>query len=194
MNSFAFSGESCILSIKKKGGTEYDVTGKIVNVSGGPFERKIGTKKTHGTRFINDEGFQPASVQLTYTYDSDLSMPSMMSYVGSSDSDSNRLTVLRANSLPDFYKIKLQFANYKGTFGDLDDSDEALRVLFYNAYGISNDTKVNADGLVTGVLSFNVNPFNFIGSSNYAELEKNGSTTVAQLTARETAYDTIMGY
>lgn len=196
VGSYAFDGENCKISIMSKGGSgSVDVSGRIVsgNISG--FARNIGVKKTHGRYIPEYSGYNPANIDLTFIYDKEDEEP-LISYIGSSSSSGTSLykTTIQENSSPTKYKIKFEFNEYTSSFNNLTNSDNSLRVVFYNACGVSLNSNLNADTILEGNLTFTVFPFNQLGSSNFLQIEKGQSDSVSSFNSLETNYDNEMGY
>lgn len=201
LGSLALAGEHCKLTIMQKGATgSYELSARITGLSASGFERLVSMEKTFGTHFHNYTGYNPANLQLDFLYDIDTSTNGspMMSFLGSSSLDANsiRKTILKGHSEPKFYKIKLEMTEYgSNTFGQVTTIDSSIRMIFYNAFGVSIQTGISAESENKGTMAFRVFPFNLLGSSNYIELEKiQSNSNPSQLQSAETAYDTEMGY
>jgi len=193
--SQAFPGEGCQFYVEKKGGTEYNHSLRVLTLDSTGFARKTNYDKTFGAHLLNYQGYSPATIKVNFVLDVDDSSDAFMDFIGSGFTVSSvTQTVLEDSRTPTFYKVKFQFNNYKGTFGVLGTNDESVREIFYNAYGVSVQPRASTDSEVEGTLTFQVNPFNEIGSSNFIEIRKTSGDTVSNFNTRESNYDTIMGY
>lgn len=194
IDSLSFSGENCRFYLEPKGSGSEEWTGRVIGINSTGFNRNVNMARTFGAYLHNDTGFTPATVELSFIYDVDSSTTNPLSVIGSSFG-SVRSSVLKEKQPLSFYKLKLEFSDYQvGSFNQIQNADEALKIIFYNTVGLNLSNSVNADGELNGVLTFTVNPFNEIGSSNYLEIEKTTSDTVSNYNGAESTYDTIMGY
>jgi hypothetical protein len=196
IGSQSFSGESCRIFIEAKGDTgSQELSGRLVNSDITGFSRNIGYQQTFGAHLTTYSGYTPASVNMNFIYDQDTSTLPMGGIVGSYSTSvlAIRSTKLADKSRATMYKIKFLFVD-SPTFSALTNNDIAAKIIFYNAYGVSMNNTVEADGAVKGQLSFKVNPFDLVGNSNYLELEKDTSTSVSSFDSEESSYDTTMGY
>lgn len=81
------------------------------------------------------------------------------------------------------------------------DNNEAYKILYYNAYGVSFTKDNAADDRLTGTISFTVSPTSALGSPQRLEMETSdrtnaaiGSSSTGSYGAYEVIYDTMYGY
>ena len=196
IGSQAFVGEACKISVFRLGaGGSEEIMGRLVNSTITGFNRQVTMERTFGAYLHKLGGFQAANVQLSFVYDQDDDTTPMIGYVGSESTVSGiRRSTLIENQSPTFHKVKFEFNEYTDTFGQLNSDDKALRLIFYNAYGVTFSTAPSPTGQITGTITFHVLPFNEVGSSNFIEIEKNESDSVGAFISAESSYDTELGY
>lgn len=193
IGSQAFSGEETIVSILPKGETGSQMlTGRLTGVSSSGFNRSISQEKTFGTSVHKVSGYGPTTVTMNFVLDADVGSP-LSSFFGDQTASGDLQTVTLRNSVQ-FYKIKLEFSDYNGTFGQAGTSDLVMKEIFYNAYSTSLNTNASADGQVVASMTFAVFPFNGVGSSNYVEMVKPVGENIATIETQEATFDTLMGY
>jgi len=196
IGSNVLGGIDCQITINAKSGTTYAMGGRIANYNKAGFERGIEYKACQGRYFENRKPITPADVSFDVILDVDSNAGSL-TFDDIAGSYSLPYSGIRKNELSEtynYYKIKLEWINYTGTYGTLGTNDESYKEIFYNARGLSFDKKSDSSGYLTGTMKFIVVPFNELGSCNYMESEKVIGTATTNYTTLETNKDTEMGY
>lgn len=101
--------------------------------------------------------------------------------------------MVRSGGAQDSYKLKAEWLS--------PDSDEAYKIVYYNAFGVSFTKDNAADDRLVGTVSFTVAPTDDVGSPNRIELETSditdagiGSSVTGSYGSYEAYYDSLHGF
>jgi hypothetical protein len=192
LTTTAWFPEDAIIKIEKRGtGSIQTITTEVSNYSDGGGDKNVESVAHFGGAFLIVK--KPQEV---YKVEFDVSQKdTKWADIISSDVTEipGSFRVVRSGGDQTPFKLKMEWL--------APDSQEAFKILYYNAYGVTYSKDNKADDRLTAKLAFTMAPTSNVGSAQKLELETVnrsnagiGSSATGSYGYWEKTYDTIHGY
>lgn len=193
IQSQAWFPADAVVKLEKKGsGSQTTVTTTITSFSYGGGEKNTDSIAHFGNAFLL---VKKPQAEFTVDLDIDVTDTTWMEVLngsaGASVTGSFKLVTSGGAQNP--YKVKLEWTSKE--------NNEAYKIIYYNAYGVTFTKTMAADDRLTGTFSFNSTPTDTNGSPQLIELETRdrtssgvGSAATGSYGFYEKQYDTTHGY
>lgn len=149
------------IKLEKKGDTVQTITTEVTNFSDGG-----GAKNTENIPHFGNAYLTVKKPQEDFDVEfevsvSDTTWTEIVS--GSTIETAGSFQAIFSDSTQNPYKVKIEWTS--------PDTNEAYKIIYYNAYGVTFEKESPADDRLTGTISFMISPTNAVGSIQRIEAE-----------------------
>lgn len=190
-NTKAWFPDDAVIKLQNRTtGSITNITTKVTNFSDGG-----GDKETESIAHFGGAFLVIRKPQADYNVEFEVSVndTTWTEFVSGDTVGSGAFRMVRSGGNQAPTKIKVEWTD--------PNSQEAFKIVYYNAYGVTFETDNAADDRLTGTMSFNIAPTDSNGSPQRIELEtgsKNsvvfGSAITGLYGSWEAVYDAMYGY
>jgi hypothetical protein len=187
----AWVPQDATIKLEKKGsGSVQTITTDVTNFSDGGGDKDIEQIAHFGGAYLV---FRKPQEPFEVEFQMDPRDTKWMAMISGDVSTSGGYQAVRSGGAQGMFKIKVEWKN--------PDNTEALKFLYYNAYGVSYQKDNAADGRLTGTIRFKLAPTDVNGSFQRIEMETSddtsagiGSSLTGSFGSWEKVYDILHGY